>query len=65
MLPFDWHQVMARFWLTTRLDSSMSILLPSTTKGKLSGSLGDAWIKNSSRHESSLSSQRSPTSVAD
>ena len=32
---------------------SMSILLPSTTKGKFSGSLGLAWIKNSSRQLSS------------
>jgi hypothetical protein len=54
MLPFDWHQVIARFWLTIRFPSSISILLPSTTKGKLSGSRGDACIRNSSRHESSL-----------
>ena len=58
---------------TTRLLSSTSILLPSTTwmdgyhdgprglsrgsltKGKLSGSLGEAWIKNSSRQLSRAS----------
>ena len=55
MLPLDWHQVMARFWKTMRLLSSTSTLLPSTTKGKFSGSRGDAWMRNSSRHESSVS----------
>ena len=34
--------------LTVLLLSSRSILLPSTTKGKLSGSRGDAWTRNSS-----------------
>lgn len=40
---------------TTRLDSSMSILLPSTTNGKLSGSLGLDCTRNSSRQLSSAS----------
>lgn len=31
---------------------SKSTLFPSTTKGKLSGSRGEAWIKNSSLQES-------------
>ena len=30
------------------MDKEVCTLLPSTTKGKLSGSLGLAWIKNSS-----------------
>lgn len=40
---------------TTLLLSSTSILLPNTTNGKLSGSRGEAWIKNSSLQLSSAS----------
>ena len=40
---------------TCRLFSSTSILLPSTTKGKFSGSCGLAWIRNSSRQLSNVS----------
>jgi hypothetical protein len=42
MLPFCWHHVRARFCETMRFDSSMSILLPRTMKGKFSGSRGEA-----------------------
>lgn len=42
MLPFCWHHVRARFWLTIRFDSSMSILFPRTMNGKFSGSRGEA-----------------------
>jgi hypothetical protein len=44
MFPFDWHQVIARFCDTIRFESSTSILFPITTKGKFSGSLGDAYV---------------------
>ena len=43
-----WHQASDRFCETTR--ESRSILLPSTTNGKLSGSRGPAWMRNSSLH---------------
>jgi hypothetical protein len=50
------HQLLAFFSLTTRdAPLSTSILLPSTTKGKLSGSDGLAWIRNSSRQFSRFS----------
>mmetsp|Transcript_4362 Transcript_4362/g.6017 ORF Transcript_4362/g.6017 Transcript_4362/m.6017 type:complete len:209 (-) Transcript_4362:317-943(-) len=52
--PFDLHQLVARF-TATFLSACLSHLLPTTMKGKLSGSLGAACTKNSSRHVSKLS----------
>ena len=55
MLPLAWHQASDLFCETTR--ESRSILLPSTTKGKLSGSRGPAWMRNSSLHLQASSSE--------
>ena len=55
-LPLEVHQLLAFFSLTTRdAPPSTSVLFPSTTKGKLSGSFGDAWMRNSSRQFSRFS----------
>jgi hypothetical protein len=53
--PLAWQNACALFELIILLLSSTSTLLPSTTNGKLSGSIGLAWIRNSSRHESRVS----------
>lgn len=45
--PFDLHHCVA-FDFGTLLSGSRSTLLPITTNGKLSGSRGLAWLRNSS-----------------